>query len=154
MNNAWRTLAPLIFLQAALTLLSGCGKKQPVAQQKLHNPAYVRTMSADQLRNELARAQRIKVVNVLSVDTFNDCHIRGSINVPLSTLKKRAREWRRDELTVVYGASHTYPASQPAFTMLAQMGFSNVYAYEGGTKEWHEKGYPTTGLCRLRYLNS
>ena len=154
MNNAWKALAPLIVLQTALTLLTGCSKKEPAAEQKLHNPAYAQTMTADQLRDKLARAQRIEVVNVLSEDTYDDCHIRGSINVPLRKIKKHAKKWRRDELIVLYCASYTCPASKHAFNILAQMGFSNIYAYEGGMKEWREKDYPTTGLCRLGYLNS
>ena len=153
-NNAWKALAPLIVLQAALSLLTGCATKQPAQAKELHNPAYIKTMTAEQLSNRIERAQRMKVVNVLSADTYNDCHIRGSINVPLSRIKKQAKKWRRGELVVLYCASYTCPASKHAFNILAQMGFSNIYAYEGGTKEWREKGYPTTGLCKLEYLTN
>ncbi len=153
-SSAIYALASVALLQAALTLLGGCSAKKPTEPAKLHNPYYVCTINAPQLRHEMERTQRLKVVNVLDKKTFENCSIAGSIHVPLSTLEKVAGQWKKHQRIVVYCASYDCPTSKHAFNILHRMGFRNIYAYEGGTKEWREKGYPITGPCRSTYLKN
>ena len=151
-NSALYALAPVALLQAALTLLGGCTSRKSREKPKLHNPWYVRTINATQLHSEMERTQRVKVINVLDNQTYADCHITGSINVPLSTLEKAVGKWPRHTRIVVYCASYDCPVSKHAFNILHKMGFRNIDAYEGGTKEWREKDSPITGPCRSSYL--
>ena len=43
---------------------------------------------------------------------------------------------------------------------LKEMGFENVWAYEGGTAEWYQMGlkaegkYPVEGTCQASYLSA
>ncbi len=87
------------------------------------------------------------VVNVLSKDHYDECHIEGSINAPFDELEKHAQSWDKQKEIVVYCASYICSASKNAYHKLKKMGFTHVHAYEGGTKEWKEKGFPVNGSC-------
>ena len=43
-------------------------------------------------------------------------------------------------------------SSGEAARLLQKLGFENVFAYEGGTAEWHSKGYPLDGPAKASYL--
>ncbi len=94
----------------------------------------------------------IRVINVLSPETYEDCHIAGSINVPYDNLAEYANDLPKDAELVVYCASYMCPMSKRAWHLLKDKGFTNVRAYEGGTSEWYSLGYPTKGVAELKYL--
>ncbi len=95
----------------------------------------------------------MKVINVLGDTTYNDCHIKNTINVPLSQLEEFVKTLARDEELIVYCASYKCPASRKAWQLLTSLGFSNVKAYEGGINEWHQKNYPCEGPCKEAYIH-
>ena len=95
----------------------------------------------------------MKVINVLGDTTYNDCHIKNTINVPLSQLEEFVKTLARDEELIVYCASYKCPASSNAQQLLTDLGFSNVRAYEGGINEWYQKGYPCEGPCKEAYIH-
>ncbi len=97
--------------------------------------------------------KKLLVINVLPHDTFQDCHIDGSINVPLEKLPSYAQDLDKEQPIVVYCASYKCPASRNAWKLLNEMGFSNVLAYEGGIAEWFQKGYPSQGACKADYVS-
>jgi rhodanese-related sulfurtransferase len=93
------------------------------------------------------------VINALNPEMYNDAHIKGSINVPLSELKNFAEHTPKDTVIVVYCASINCDVSARAWHILHELGFENLFAYEGGMKEWYEAGYPTEGPCMGDYLH-
>ena len=98
------------------------------------------------------KEQGLLVVNVLPKESYNDCHIIGSINVPLDTLKEYSHGLKRETPIVVYCASYVCSASRSAWHTLNEMGFSNVWAYEGGMAQWCQLGYPVEGSCAQEYF--
>ncbi len=92
------------------------------------------------------------VINALKNDAFADCHIPKSINIPLDQLKQASEQFDKDAEIIVYCASNECPVSQRAWHLLTNMGFTNVRAYEGGIREWKQKGFPTAGPCKAQYL--
>jgi len=82
------------------------------------------------------------LINVLPREHFNKGHIRTSINVPHEqddfedTVAKVAGSKDRD--VVVYCANFDCDASPKAAKKLDKAGFTHVYDYEGGTKDWLE----------------
>ena len=106
------------------------------------------TVSAEDLKDEIEHSSNLTVVNVLTKEYFDDCHIKGSINAPLDQLKTIASEWDKNRKLIVYCASYTCTASKTAHSILTEMGFKNVRLYEGGTKEWKEKNYNRVGRCK------
>jgi len=109
------------------------------------------SISAEDLKRRMDEGG-CTVVNVLSKDMYDDCHIAGSRNVPVSELETAASGWNKEQEIVVYCAHLKCDASKRAFNALKGMGFKNVAAFEGGMKEWHQKGLPSEGACVADYL--
>ena len=93
------------------------------------------------------------VLNVLSKESYEDCRINDSENAPLDNLASYVNAFDKEQLIVVYCASYSCPASRNAWKLLNELGFKNLYAYEGGIAEWRELGFPTEGACRAPYLS-
>lgn len=92
------------------------------------------------------------LINVLAPEFYDDCHIRGSTNVPLNQLSNYAQTLDKNSEIVVYCAHYLCPASKNAWHTLHDLGFTNVWAYEGGIREWLQRRYPTEGPCVQEYL--
>jgi rhodanese-related sulfurtransferase len=93
------------------------------------------------------------IINVLPKEYSEDCRIKGSISVPFAELIGFVDPMPRGTFIVVYCAHQDCPLSKNALAMLQANGFTHVKAYEGGMREWHQKGYPTEGACTLDYLD-
>ncbi|MEX0672027.1 MAG: rhodanese-like domain-containing protein [Candidatus Babeliales bacterium] len=92
------------------------------------------------------------VVNVLDSEYHSDCRIAGSINVTIEQLAEKSANWQKDSQVVFYCTNYWCTSSGYAADQLIKSGFKNIYAYEGGIAEWHQKGYPTDGPCQKSYL--
>ncbi len=92
------------------------------------------------------------VVNVLGSEYAHDCSIKGSINVTMEELDSKAKNWDKNAEIVFYCTNYWCTSSGYAAEQLSKKGYAHVYAYEGGTAEWFQKGYPTTGACSKKYL--
>lgn len=92
------------------------------------------------------------IINVLASSYYDDCHIKGSINVPLDDLEDYADELDKNQEIIVYCAKYDCPVSRQAFRLLKMLGFTNVKAYEGGIVEWFQLGYPVEGSCKQEIL--
>jgi len=80
---------------------------------------------------------------VLSEDSYKKEHIRGAINIPSERIGKEAREkFDKDDPLVVYCSNYDCTASPTAAKKLEDLGFTNVYDYEGGKEEWKQAGLP------------
>ncbi len=106
----------------------------------------MKTLTQSQLKrmNEVEHEDYV-LINVLPRDAFNDQHIRTSINIPHTredfTQLVDTVCGGKDRKIVVYCANFECDASEKAAEKLEQAGFSRVYDYEGGTKDWfqHDK---------------
>jgi rhodanese-related sulfurtransferase len=128
-----------VLLSGVLALLPGCwpfGKKD-VQEQK----------------------PSLYVINVLDKESYDDCNIAGSVNVPFKDVENFAKDLDRNAEVVVYCANYMCTASGAAAQKLKEMGFEKVWAYEGGTAEWYQLGkangdYRVTGSCSASYLTA
>lgn len=111
----------------------------------------VKIISALDVQSKIT-SEGAHVVNVLSPKTFADARIPISINIPLKQLRTRANQFDKDQVLIVYGDSSASDISHKAAKILDRAGFHNVFVYEGGMKDWHDKGLPTAGPCKMRYL--
>lgn len=109
-------------------------------------------ISADELKLKMQTNPDVLVVNVLTRNWYDDCHIKGSINVSLQELIYQADNWDRTREIVVYCALDECDASEKAYVLLRCMGFSSVLDYMGGIKEWLNLGYAVNGPCAAAYL--
>lgn len=109
-------------------------------------------LTAQELKKKMEEISSLLVVNVLPADAFKDCSITSSINVPLDELEEQSKDWPKHKKIVVYCAHDKCPLSKQAYELLTKLGFQNVFMYEGGIKEWHDKGLPTQGACEADFL--
>lgn len=96
---------------------------------------------------------KLLVINALAKKYYDDCHIVGSISVPLDKIEAYANKLDKKTPIVVYCASYSCPISEKAWRIFNALGFANVWAYEGGLAEWNQKGYPCAGSCQEEYLS-
>lgn len=93
------------------------------------------------------------VVNVLDKELFDDCHIKGSINIPFESLEMFDAIIDKNAEIVCYCSNYYCSASAQVCKMLKKQGFNNISAYEGGTAEWFQAGLPVEGPSKSPYLN-
>ncbi|MEW4561806.1 rhodanese-like domain-containing protein [Bremerella sp. JC770] len=102
------------------------------------------TMNAQQLKERHNQGERLTLINTLSEDNYEKTKIPGSVNVPLeaSDFEKRVEQviGGKNQPVVVYCASAECPSSDKAAKRLDEAGFTEVYDFEGGAKEWQEQG--------------
>ena len=93
------------------------------------------------------------VVNVLDKALYDDCHIKGSISIPIDELEDRCeKELAKDATVVVYCSNYMCSASGYGRQVLLDRGYKDVHAYEGGTAEWYQTKLPVEGACTQGYL--
>jgi rhodanese-related sulfurtransferase len=94
----------------------------------------------------------LMIVNVLDKDSFNDCHIKGSINIMLDGLEEFAAKIDKSREVVVYCSNYLCSTSEFAAKKLKSFGCKHVYVYEAGLAEWYQKGLPVEGPSKASYL--
>jgi len=89
------------------------------------------------------------IINVLPEKYYKKWHIKGSTNIPIDEddFEEQVEQaaGSKDAPIVVYCANYDCKASGDAWKRLDEAGFTKVKAYEGGTQEWKEAGYPLGG---------
>jgi len=96
--------------------------------------------------------RKVIVINVLDGSYYDDCHIAGSINIPLRDIGRCEKEYEKDAEIIVYCAHELCTASTDALKALKEMGFTNVRAFEEGMAGWYQADLPVQGSCTLEYL--
>jgi len=107
---------------------------------------------AEKLKSKMEKNPGLMIINVLDKKYYDDCHIKGTINVPVNELKMNAKSWDKNKEIILYCASYKCPKSMEAYKILKKLGFKKTHLYEGGMKEWVEKGFPKEGSCKMDYL--
>lgn len=102
----------------------------------------IQKIKAESLKKKIDGNKSFRLIEVLSPDKYNEWHLPGAENIPLDDLETIAPlELKKDEEIVVYCASYECQASTKAAYLLNNMGY-RVLEYEGGKKDWKEKGFP------------
>ncbi|MEA2036810.1 MAG: rhodanese-like domain-containing protein [Nanoarchaeota archaeon] len=102
----------------------------------------MKTLKKEHLKEMIDKKEDMVLVNVLPKEYFGKQHIPGSINIPVEDkdFDKKVMEHMPDKSkkVVVYCANSECQASPNAAKKLEQMGYTNVYDYEGGIKDYCE----------------
>ena len=91
------------------------------------------------------------VIFPLSSIEFNDLHIKGAVNIPISLLNSRLPEDKTRKL-VFYCLGADCSASRRAAEKAIDLGYRNVYAFREGLPGWIEAGYPTETFEKIPEL--
>lgn len=108
--------------------------------------------STSENKPESKKEASLVVINVLDKDLYNDCHIKGSVQLSLEDVEAYAKKLDKKTEVVTYCSNYMCTASGETCRMFKQMGFPHVWAYEAGMAEWHQKGLPIEGACKSPYL--
>lgn len=135
-----------------------CGVSEEAAPKHAHTPEPApqphndKAISAEELKNQMETDANLVVINVLPAEYYDDCHIIGSINMPLAELDDKIGGIEKDAPIVVYCAHAKCDLSSKAAKHLEQLGYTNVKMYEGGMKEWVAEGLSYDGQAEMDYL--
>lgn len=95
-----------------------------------------------------AKKSDLVVINVLDKELYEDCHIKGSVNVALDQLEQFAAGLDKENAEiVVYCSNYQCSASETAAKKLQELGCKHVAVYEGGMAEWHQQNRAHEGAC-------
>lgn len=104
-------------------------------------------MAKEELKKMIDEGEEFELINVLGPEQFEAKRIPGSINIPVDKIEKKIEDKvpNKGRKIVVYCASFSCHASPTAAKKLEEMGYNNVYDYEGGIRDWEEAGYNLEG---------
>lgn len=94
----------------------------------------LKKMKQEEFRASLRKGQ---LIDVRETNEYKGGHIVGARNIPVSQLKMRSNELRKDQPILMYCQGSM--RSNQAAKILLKNGFKDIYMLEGGFKEWKGK---------------
>lgn len=113
------------------------------AQGNAAGTQQIRMMSIDDLNALRNGNTDFLLVDARPRDQYAMAHIPGAVSMPLNEIPMYAGSLDKGRMIVTYCGNYHCPISTKAAQALTGLGFTNVYDYKGGLKEWQEMGYAT-----------
>lgn len=108
----------------------------------------VRDITREQLKEMMDGGESFVLINVLDPEDFENEHICGSINLPVSTIARDAVNLlNKDDTLVVHCSNPACTASEIAADKLDSIGFNDIWRFKGGIEDWKAAGYCLEGLA-------
>lgn len=101
---------------------------------------------------EKSTESKLVVINVLDPSYFDDCHIKGSINIPFEQVEEQIKTLNKNNHYVFYCSNYACTAAPFSVQQMQEAGFAHVELLPGGIVEWYQKGLPCNGPAQLQYL--
>jgi rhodanese-related sulfurtransferase len=105
--------------------------------------AQVRPMSISDLNALKNSNADFLLVDARPREQYAAAHIPGAISLPLIEIPQYAGSLDKGRMIVTYCGNYNCPISTKAAEQLVSLGYTNVYDYKGGIKEWQEMGHAT-----------
>jgi len=80
------------------------------------------------------------MLDVRTVEEYNEGHIKGAVLIPVQVLAERLAEVPKNKQVYIY--CHSGVRSARASKLLAKHGFTNIENVVGGFEAWKAAGYP------------
>jgi rhodanese-related sulfurtransferase len=103
----------------------------------------VRTIEREELRQKLAKGDRIKLVMCLNEFAFRAKHIPGSLH--FNTPNEMMAGLQKDDEIILYCSNPQCLASVAVYRRLIDQHYTNVRRYAGGLVDWEDAGLPLEG---------
>ncbi|MFD0048414.1 rhodanese-like domain-containing protein [Actinomycetes bacterium NPDC127524] len=94
----------------------------------------VKTLSQDEF---VAGYRKAQLIDVRETSEYDNGHILGARNIPLTQMKPRLKELRPDKPVYLYCQSGLRSAR--AAQLLHKKGYKELYHLKGGFKQWSGK---------------
>ncbi|MDR0138401.1 rhodanese-like domain-containing protein [Metabacillus idriensis] len=94
----------------------------------------MKTLTEEEFRAGYRKAQ---LIDVREPNEFDGGHILGARNIPLSQMRQRHKEIRKDQPVYLY-CQNTVRSGRTA-QMLKRKGYNDLYMLKGGFKGWGGK---------------
>ncbi|HET7579748.1 MAG TPA: rhodanese-like domain-containing protein [Bacillales bacterium] len=104
------------------------------AVSRLSQRRYLKTLTEEEFRNGYRKAQ---LIDVREPNEFKNGHILGARNIPMSQLKMRLTEIRKDKPVYLYDQNGVRSARTAA--VLKKKGYQDLNQLKGGFKKWNGK---------------
>lgn len=109
----------------------------------------MQTISIEVLVAWLNSSDPPRLVDVLGREHFELGHLPGAENIPCAELRRRAPNGiGLDEPIVVYCSDRDGRDSRDAAAILEELGYREVFHFEGGIAEWRRRGMPAVRSAR------
>lgn len=101
-------------------------------------------ISRDKLKAIIDSGTQHKLVEALPKKYFENEHLPNAINIPHDEVEGLAPKLMHDKLepVIVYCANSDCQNSHIAADYLRKLGYTKVYEYREGKKDWKEAGLP------------
>ncbi|HIS29648.1 MAG TPA: rhodanese-like domain-containing protein [Candidatus Avamphibacillus intestinigallinarum] len=117
------------FLLIVLALLIIYTIYRTIKQRK-----YIHILTEDEFKKGYRKAQ---LIDVREPQEFENGHILGARNIPVTQMKQRLVEIRPDKEVYLYCQGST--RSNRAAELLHKKGYHHLYQLKGGFKKWNGK---------------
>jgi rhodanese-related sulfurtransferase len=94
----------------------------------------LKTLTEEQFKENM---RKVQLIDVREPQEYENGHILGARNIPLSQMKMRLVEIRKDKPVYLYCASGI--RSTRAATLLTKKGYEDLNHLKGGFKKWTGK---------------
>ena len=95
--------------------------------------------SAEDLHDKIMGASKFVLIDVRAPGEYEDSHIEGSINIPVSDLRERYKDLNKENEIILICSSGN--RSSLGASVLSQKGFKNLYNVAGGMTGYSAAGY-------------
>jgi rhodanese-related sulfurtransferase len=96
---------------------------------------------AQQMRS-MIDAGGVTVVHALDAEHYARGHIPGAVNIDYEKMARDQLPADKEAALVFYCAGGMCPVGRMAADKAAQWGYTKVWVYEGGIKDWGASGMP------------
>jgi len=109
----------------------------------------VKKISPETVHQKITGSEELVLIDVLTQDHFNKAHLPGAINACvfevlfIENVIKRVSD--KNTVIIVYGSSEKSMDALKAVEKLMREGYRNVFAMEGGLKQWAASGMEVVG---------
>ena len=104
----------------------------------------IRNIDREEVKRLLGKVEKARIVEALPEKYYEQAHIPGALQIDYKEVAEKAPSLLSDKAQkiVVYCASSECANSEKAARTLEYLGYSNVFVYRAGKKDWIDSGYP------------
>ena len=122
--------AAILFLCLLMVSITACGN-----ENNNSSTAVYRKITADEAYQMMQDTDKFTLLDVRTVEEFEERHIEGAVLIPDFEINDRAAEELPDKNALILIYCRTGRRSANVANILVEMGYTNIYDF-GGINDW------------------